>query len=247
MRNHNNIKLSDFGLAKYRDSLVPVNILMVLMGFCILLFNRAVEFWGNSIRVSSVICGSVYMIAYMFYISEYYEKLWEPNFSLPFDKMFFRIYSLIIGVVIITFMHNFPEYWYFYTLFLMLILYVKKNNTRKCFQKAFNVDYPVFDECQDGVLKAKYLLCEDFTVNFLWWGVIFNAVYAIALFILYKNNPSDSVIIYGVEIFFNYYSIVSFTLTIVIVSFWVKKVTSGIALMVEKINKGDYEYFKEHL
>jgi hypothetical protein len=240
-------KLKDFGLPEYHDPIIPVNILMILIGFCILLFNKAVDYWGNNIKVISVVCGSLYMITYMFYISEYYEKIWAPYFSLPNDKMFFRIYALLIGIVIITFMQNFPEYWYLYSLLLMLILYYKKNKTRAAFQKAFNDEYGSFDIGGNNIDKAKFLLCQDFSSNFLKYGVLFNIFYAIILFLLFEKNPIEKFNILSVDFSVDYYAFASVSLTIFIVGFWIKKITSGINLMVEKVKSGDYEYFKEHI
>ncbi len=181
-------RLEDFGRSEYRDSLIPVNILMVLIGFCILLFNKAVEFWSDPIRVSSVVCGASYMIAYMFYLTEYYEKLWSQYYALPSDKMFFRMYSLLIGITIITFMQNFPEYWYLYTLSLLVVMYIKKRNTRMAFQNAFKMQYNEFRKCEDNKVKAQYVLSEAFTVNFFKYGVIFNILYSVALFISMAAN-----------------------------------------------------------
>jgi hypothetical protein len=244
MNNHD-YQLKDFGRDEYKDPLVPVNILMVLMGFCILLFNKAVDFWSDPIKVSSVICGAFYLITYMFYLTEYYEKLWQPYFSLPRDKMFFRLYSLGIGIVIITCMQNFPQYWYAYVFVLFLFMYYKKKQTRDAFRAAMKNEFGNIGKCNNNVLLARYKLSEAFTNNFLLYGVVLNAIYSLGLFVLYKNNPHTYFQFMGEQLSLNYYVVVSSVLTCIIIFFWSKKITSGIDHMAKKVKEGDYEFFEK--
>ncbi len=66
-------------------------------------------------------------------------------------------------------------------------------------------------------------------------------------FILYKRNPTDTINIVGYVIHVNYYVVFSCAITMFVVSFWIKKVSTGLAVMAKKIEEGDYEYFNDKM
>ena len=83
-------KLDQFSLPDYQDPVVPVQIMMVMMGFTILLLNSAlIPGKDKVLAMSAVLSGVAYLISFMFYLTEYYEKLWQPFFLLLKINYFF--------------------------------------------------------------------------------------------------------------------------------------------------------------
>lgn len=229
--------ITDFGKEEYKDSLIPVQLLMILMGFSLLLYNRAVEMWPDYYAVVSVVCGATYLIGYMFYMMEYYERIWIDNYALPTDKTFFRIYVLAGGIIIITLMNNWPSYWYFYVLFLMLLMYQKKKDTCHHFQTAVRQKFGDREEdIAPPKLRALYVNAEVFTVNFRKWGVVFTILWSSALFYLDYSKESLGA-----------YVGISVTITLVSVSFWISKIKFGLSDFAKKIEAGDHGFFRHKL
>jgi hypothetical protein len=242
--------LDEFGRVEYRDPVVPVQILMVMMGFAILLINQI--FTGSNvdlILVTGILCGTSYLLAYMFYLTEYYDRLWEPYFLLPEDKLFFRFYSITVGIVVIALMQNWPQHWSLYILGLFLIMYIKKANTRDDYIAAVNAQYGSFDACSDLGIKAKYKLAEAFTRNFLIWGFIFMIPFAAAMTIAYVMHTQKIDLNFGswgtihADTGKWIYAGVSIFITVLTIAFWKKKITMGILEMKRRVEKGDHEYF----
>jgi hypothetical protein len=235
--------LEDFGKSEYQDSLIPTNLLTILMGFSILLFNQAIVFKDSQYRVISVICGTMVLITYMFYLSEYYTLIWQPIYSLPNDTLFFRLYGLIIGIIIISLMFNFPEYWYLYLQLLFWVMWWKKRRTMKLFREAFLNKYTNFASCKDKLWKAKYVLAKTFTKNFFKYGVIVNVIYSIILYLLFHYDSKFIIPNLGFAV--TYFSLLTIAITILCLWLWIRKITSGLKYMVIKINEGDYKYFEQ--
>ena len=246
--------LLEFSRPEYSDPVVPVQMLMVMMGFMLVLFSNAFSEnvdWGL-FRIS-IICGTVYLLFFMFYLTEYYEKLWEPYFMLPEDKLFFRIYCLLIGVVVIAFMPRWPQFWPLYVIFLYLIMYKKKKDTRNIFQDAVISEYGNYDSCDNPKTKSQYVLVETFTMNFLWLGVVFLAPFALmislsAIFVMspellnyFNNNFSTNITEFGMRWTFVTLNVL---VTIPTLLFWSGKIKTGLRQMKNQIEAGHYAYFE---
>ena len=175
-------ELSDFSLTEYSDPVVPVQILMVMMGFAIILLNNlAGPNMDELVKKVGLVSGVFYLIAYMFYLTEYYEKLWEPYFLLPEDKLFFRMYSILVGFVVIVLMSKWPEYWSAYIMLLFIVMYEKKKKTRKIFHQAVDLEFGNYTSCyangnytscDANMIKCQYVLVDTFTRNFLCLGIL---------------------------------------------------------------------------
>lgn len=246
--------LSEFSRPEYTDPVVPVQILLVMMGFCVALLNQA-DFSEISFSVKSIslVCGIIYIIAYMFYLTEYYEKLWAPYFLLPEDKLFFRIYSLLVGVVVISLMSKWPGYWSFYILALFLVMFDKKRRTRSVFHDAVISQFGSYENCSDGKIKSQFVLVDTFTWNFLYLGIITLVPFAVIMCgaAFFTDSP-DALIWLNTKLatdiaLENIYAVnvgTNILVTLFTVAFWSSKITSGLRTMRDQIEEGYYEYFE---
>jgi membrane-associated HD superfamily phosphohydrolase len=238
------INIEDFGKKNNHDQLMPTGFLLILIGIAILLFNHAICSFDDAIKFWSLICGAVYIIAFMFYLTEYYEQLWLPFYLLPSDKMFFRIYGIGIGIVIISLLPSFPEYWYLYNLVLFIWLYGKKRQTFHLFKKAFNTEYGNYKDCKNKIDKSKLILAEHYTKRFFWKGIIVNIAYSIILFILYESKSMYVLHYKNKDYIIYFYILISGLITVLTVIYWYRKITKDLSYYKHKINEGEYEFFE---
>ena len=247
-------KLCDFAKPEYADPVVPVQMLMAIMVFTIVMLNQVFLHPGDGIIVSSALLfGSVYLISFMFYLTEYYEKLWERYFLFPIDKLFFRFYCLLFGAIIILLMPRWPEHWSLYVVILFAIMYWKKRRTRDYFQSAVKYEFGSYEQCKDDIIRSKYILVETFTLNFLILGLIALLPFAIAMSLIALCVSNDDVLnaanAFGGSNFTNdelrwaYFSLNLFV-TIPTFLFWSAKITTGLAQMRNQIEEGHYAYFE---
>jgi hypothetical protein len=215
----------------------------------LLINNVFTEAHKSIINATAILCGTTYLLAYMFYLTEYYDRLWEPYFLLPEDKLFFRFYSVTVGIVVIALMQNFPQYWSLYVLGLFFIMYVKKASTRNAYIRAVHAEFGTFEACTDPVVKARYNLAKAFTRNFVIWGFWFLVPFATIMTASAICNTAGISIRYEpyVDIspthFQWIYSGTSVFITLVTVFFWKNKITKGILEMKDRVEEGNYEYF----
>jgi hypothetical protein len=247
-------ELSDFALAEYSDPVVPVQILMVMMGFAIILLNNLSELsMDKLVNNVALVSGVLYLIAFMFYLTEYYEKLWEPYFLLPEDKLFFRMYSVLVGIVVIVLMSKWPVYWSAYVVFLFYVLYLKKRKTRNLFHKAVDLKFGSYSSCDAGKIKCQYVLVDTFTRNFLHLGILALFPFMIVMcacgllindagmFAKFNGLWTYPFSMSEIRAIFIATSVITTTVTLV---FWFAKITSGLREMRAQIEEGHYAYFE---
>lgn len=190
----------------------------------------------------------------MFYMTEYYEKLWEKYYLLPHDKVYFRIYCVIVGVVVIALMPKYPEYWPAYVLILFFLMYLMKNKTRNYFTKAFIHRYSDYENCDDPKLKCQYVLVNTFTDNFLLLGVLLLIPFVVLMcgtaFLLQNSEAISSALLahqyYPNNLTLNLIFIGSNVLvTVGTCIFWYEKITTGLVKMQKQIEAGHYGFFEE--
>ena len=246
--------LDEFGRQEYADPVVPVQILLVMMGFTIALFiNQPTNNVSTWIWYTSLTCGVIYFLLFMFYLTEYYEKLWQPYYLLPTDKMFFRFYSLLIGVFVIVLMGQYPIFWPIYVLVLFFVMLYKKQKTRETFQSAFDNEFGHYSQCNDRKYKCQYVLVETFTINFFFLGIVILLPFAALNFFtgMIVGYPNSLVSEFegrfiGVEkgiyeiIFVSNLIIITFITAL----FWLKKINTGLREMQNQIEEGHCEYFE---
>lgn len=247
-------ELSEFGRAEYSDPVVPVNMLMVMMGFTLVLPTYIVDPNADLYFIlPAIICGSIYLLFYMFYLTEYYEKLWEPYYLLPVDKLFFRIYCIFIGLVVITLMPKWPEHWMLYMLALFFVMYLKKRSTRNRFRTAVNFEHKNYSLAPLKI-KAQYVLVETFTLNFLILGVVPLVPVSIASSVFYVCSKYPQYLSFYNGFFgFNetelsmYQNYVALSVFVALATslFWAFKIRSGLIEMKNQIEAGHYDYFEE--
>lgn len=246
--------LKDFSLPEYRDPVVPVQIMMVMMGFTILLLNSAFSASGDRTLVFVALISAVpYLLSFMFYLTEYYEKLWEPYFLLPEDKLFFRFYSVLVGIVVIALMGNWPEYWPSYIIFLFVIMYLKKRKVRATYHAAVQNEYGSYEACSDDKVKSCYILVDTFTRNFASLGIIPLLPIAMLMSIsalLISNaqwlswlNTQTTFAISSADLR-TLYSTTSIIASLGTVVFWAGKINTGLIEMKSQIEMGHYAYFE---
>ena len=247
-------KLCDFANPEYADSVVPVQMLMAIMVFTIIMLNQVFLHPGDGLIVSSALLfGSLYLISFMFYLTEYYKKLWEKYFLLPIDKLFFRFYCLLFGVVVIVLMPRWPEHWSLYVVILFTIMYWKKRRTRDYFQSAVKYEFGSYELCTDDVIRSKYILVETFTRNFLILGLIALLPLAITMSfialcvsngdLLNTANTFSGSDFTNDELRWAYF-LLNLFVTIPTFLFWSAKITTGLAQMRNQIEEGHYAYFE---
>jgi len=239
--------LDDFGRPEYKDPIVPVNMLMVMMGFALLLFNDAIGHIANIIDFSSYFFGTIFLLGFMLYVADYHEKLWENYFSLPTDRMFFRLYGIFVGITVISLMHVYPNYWYVYVLVLFVLMYFKKRSTMKHFEDAFYDKFSKVVDCDCGHEKSRLYLSQAFTTNFLYAGVFLSIVFGVALQAakIYVVD-ADKVIADSIfDYILNPYFWICALYTLIFVSFWMWKIKSHLIRMATALKNGNAEFFEQ--
>ena len=237
-------KLRDFGSIAEADPLIPTAVLAVLLGFCIALFREIRSFWGQWMDLVGLICGALYLIGFILYLAEYYDRLWLPHYLLPIDRTFFRLYSIVIGIFTISLMPQWPQAWYVYILVLFVFLYYKKKHTLTAYSTAFRREYEFPSDCPDNVTRAKLSLAQSFTTSFGTWGVGLHLVFSVILGGLYLGSKYYS---RGtdIDVMQALYIFVSVILTVAVLSTWAKKITNGLREMASRVERGDYGYFEK--
>jgi hypothetical protein len=246
--------LKQFSLPEYSDPIVPVQIMMVMMGFTILLINGIFRSGADLVMTAvAVLSGVIYLISFMFYLTEYYEKLWEPYFLLPEDKLFFRLYSVLVGIVVISLMSKWPEYWALYMIALFLVMYFKKSNTKRKYHRAVNHEFGSYLECDKPKIKSCYVLVDTFTRNFFYLGIVFLLPFALlmamaAALVLYPKLLIWLNGYFGFAISISearaIYVGTSISVSLLTAVFWSKKLISGLQEMKSQIELGHYAYFE---
>jgi hypothetical protein len=237
--------LSDFGNPNYKDRIDSVTVLSILVAFTIPLFVEGFKRYPDLDIAASYFLGATVLIFFMFYTVDYYEKIWSRWFSLPEDFGFFRIYSLVTGVIVIAAMTVHPEYWYIYISVLFLILSIKKYSTRKKYERAFRKEYPTNDDCDDDQKLCVFLLVQNMSRNFLILGFYASVPIAVALAFLlsakiwpfkysvFGRDISGDFLFLGLSIFYAGR----------LITFWYKKVRVLLKFMVEEVEKGNVRYY----
>lgn len=244
-------RLKDFGRTEYRDPVVPVQILLILMGFTVALLNNVTsEAASDPLYFWATVCGVVYLLSYMFYLTEYYDQIWQHFYLLPEDKLYCRVYSIGIALVVLSLMPHWPQYWPLYVTVMFLFLYRKKIKTRNAYRKAVALEYGRTDWCYEPITRARLELAEVFTRNFLTWGVGFFIPFAtilVASAVMWDLSLSVAItetIVISPDVAKWVYICGSFFITALTAYFWKEKVTRGLIEMRRKAEAGDHEFFK---
>lgn len=239
--------LEEFGKPEYKDPIVPVNMLMVLMGFSLLLFNNVFENSDDIIVFSSSLFGAIFLIGFMLYVSDYHEKIWEKYFSLPEDRMFFRFYGIITGIIVISAMNVAPEYWCWYIVILFFLMYFKKKSTKNSYEEAFYDRYGKISDCDSKIDIARLHLAGAFTTNFLLLGLGGSIVFAVFIEFLKHNTViSGAVSANGITDFiYSAYFWANATYTLVFVGFWVWKIRTNLNSFVKALENENVEFFEQ--
>lgn len=241
-------KLSDFGHPNYRDRIDSITILAILVAFTIPLFVEGFRHYADVDILVSYFCGATTLIFYMFYTVDYYDKIWSKWYSLPEDFGFFRIYSLVTGVVVIAAMTVWPQYWYVYLCALFGILTWKKISTKNKYEIAFRKTYPRNDACKTDEEKQElcvFLLAQNMARNFKILGFYASGLVAITLAVLYwLEFTKVSYPVLGQTISCNIlFSIVSIFYAGRLSTFWYKKIRVLLDFMVGEVKEGNVKYF----
>ncbi len=240
-------KLSSRLYAPRYDKLDTTTILSILVAFTIPLFTDAFRHYADLTVATSFLFGALVLIFFMLYTVDYYEKIWVKWFALPNDFAFFRVYSLVTGVIVIALMNVVPQFWYWYISALFLLLSWKKYKTKNQYQKAFDAKYGSVNRCPHKVRKATYFLAENMSRNFRLYGFILSLPVSAALTLAYYWPSAElSVVVLGRSFSGNVVYIGTGSVyAAVLVGFWYKKVRGGINYMVEQVEAGNFEFFEK--
>ncbi|RYD94229.1 MAG: hypothetical protein EOP50_09840 [Sphingobacteriales bacterium] len=244
-------KLEEFGLkpaadGRVADKLDTTTILSILVAFNIPLFTEAFKNWSDLTVSTSYFFGALTLIFYMLYLTDYYEKVWTRWFSLPTDLGFFRVYSLVTGVIIIALMTVFPVIWFWYVTILISILTYKKYTTRWAYIEAFNIEYETVQQCTNNMDRAILALAENMSTNFLKYGVLLSLVASLLLSTVYHLDQGQQWSIQGVSFYGKpYFMLLSTAWSLVLVFFWYRKIRSGLSFIAREAERGNFEFFEE--
>ena len=166
--------------------------------------------------------GSLFLICFLFYLAEYYEKIWVEIFIQPKDKIFFRFYCILIGVYVIL-LKLLPTIWPIFFSILAALMMKKKWSTRDEIRQKIEEEHS--GELTTGRVNSIYVLSDAMAYNFSILGSI-------------------SLIIISLMTYFSlrYHSLWVFLLLslscVLMCLFWLKKVKSGIDEMMSTLNEG---------
>ena len=113
--------------------------------------------------------GSFVLICFLFYLAEYYEKIWVELFIQQKDKVFFRFYCILIGIYVIL-LKLVPILWPLFFSFLVSIMIMKKWSTRK--EIRFVIDDSRKTNTISKRVDAIYTLADTMAYNFSVLGGI---------------------------------------------------------------------------
>lgn len=237
--------LKDFGAKANSEKVDTTTILAILVAFNIPLFTDAFRNFTDLEIFASLFFGALTLIFFMLYLVDYYEKIWVRWFSLPNDFIFFRVYSLVFGVVVIAVMNVFPQYWYWYLSALFLVMSLKKYSTRRRYMVAFNIAHKSFSQCGSDTDKAVCLLARNMSYNFLFYGFVLSVPAAVVLNAAYIWGGPEVAFSIGKLTFHGNasYVIGSALYCALLVGFWWRKIRSGLNYMVNAVEKGDFDFF----
>lgn len=126
-------------------------------------------YYGSSIAEAWMfLIGSIFLICFLFYLAEYYEKIWVELFIQQKDKVFFRFYCIFIGFYVIL-LKLFPVVWPVLFSVLFLILMHKKWSTRREIRAAIDA---IDEAARSKRVKAIYALADTMAYNFSVLGGI---------------------------------------------------------------------------
>lgn len=178
---------SDFGKRQYRDIVDPVTILTILIAFTIPLFSKG--FTSSNIDIGvSYISGAIALIFFMLYMVDYYEKIWLDYYSLPTDISFFRIYCLVVGVIVISLMDSYPIWWSCYMSALFLVMSIKKYSTRRLYESALEKEFGKELNGLDQKYVCAYFLAQNMSTNFFVLGFLVSVFVSLVLAAAFVSN-----------------------------------------------------------
>jgi hypothetical protein len=237
--------LKEFGAEARSEKVDTTTILAILVAFNIPLFTEAFRKFTDLDVFASYFFGALTLIFFMLYLVDYYEKIWVRWFSLPDDFVFFRVYSLVLGVITIAIMNVFPEYWYWYLSILFLVMSLKKYSTRRQYMAAFDAAHGSFSQCKNKSDKAVCLLARNMSKNFFVYGFVYSI--PVAALISAANHWGGQNIAFTVgKLPFHgngYYIAASALWSLILCGFWLHKIRSELNYFVTAVEKGDFEFF----
>jgi hypothetical protein len=167
--------------------------------------------------------GSVFLICFLFYLAEYYEKVWVEIFVQSKDKIFFRFYCILIGIYVIL-LKLFPVFWCQFFSILAILMIRKKWATRNEIRRKIDEENSL--ESRKGRINAIYILSDAMAYNFTVLSSIKLTIISLMAYISLKFQILWVFLLLSLS-------------CLLICWFWLKKVQSGIDDMMLMLNKGD--------
>ena len=167
--------------------------------------------------------GSVVLICFLFYLAEYYEKIWVEFFIQHKDKVFFRFYCILIGIYVIL-LKLVPVLWPLFFSFLVALMIKKKWSTRK--EIRATIDANRSTNTPSKRVEAIYVLADTMAYNFTVLGFASLVIFMATAYIAFRYQLLWALILFSL-----------FCISICL--FWLRKVQSGIDRIRSHVEAGD--------